>query len=167
MRSADHVWTDDLRRLGRLPLLVVDEVGYIPFDPEAAKLMFMLVSSRYERASLIATSNKPFSAWGEVFGDEIVAAAMIESARPPRRDRQPQRRQPQDEGQGPQRRPKPLSRQRCFGGRVTFQPLEVGDFSTVDDTPFLTSSRAQRSTWVSDKPLDIGLLNIMGHGSST
>jgi hypothetical protein len=40
--------------------------------------MFMLVSRRYERASLIVTSNKPFSAWGEIFGDEIVAAAMID-----------------------------------------------------------------------------------------
>ena len=40
--------------------------------------MCMLVSSRYERASLIVTSNKPFSAWGEIFGDEIVAAAMID-----------------------------------------------------------------------------------------
>jgi len=40
--------------------------------------MFMLVSRRYERASLIVTSNKPFSAWGEIFGDEVVAAAMID-----------------------------------------------------------------------------------------
>jgi DNA replication protein DnaC len=69
---------DELRRLGRAPLLVVDEVGYIPFDPEAANLMFMLVSSRYERASLIVTSNKPFSGWGEIFGDEAVAVAMID-----------------------------------------------------------------------------------------
>ncbi len=61
-----------------MPLLVVDEVGYVPFDPEAANLMFMLVSSRYERASLIVTSNKPFSAWGEIFGDEAVAVAMID-----------------------------------------------------------------------------------------
>ena len=44
-----------------IPLLIVDEVGYIPFDPQAANLMFMLVSRRYERASLIVTSNKPFS----------------------------------------------------------------------------------------------------------
>jgi DNA replication protein DnaC len=58
--------------------LVVDEVGYIPFDPEAANLMFSLVSARYERASLIVTSNKPFSGWGEIFGDEVVAAAMID-----------------------------------------------------------------------------------------
>ena len=68
----------ELRRLGFIPLIVVDEVGYIPFDPEAANLMFSLVSSRYERASLIVTSNKPFSAWGEIFGDDVVAAAMID-----------------------------------------------------------------------------------------
>jgi DNA replication protein DnaC len=69
---------EELRRLERVPLLVVDEVGYIPFDPQAANLMFMLVSRRYERASMIVTSNKPFSAWGEVFGDDVVAAAMID-----------------------------------------------------------------------------------------
>ena len=69
---------DELARLRRVPLIVVDEVGYIPFDPEAANLMFMLVSSRYERASLIVTSNKPFSGWGEIFGDDVVAAAMID-----------------------------------------------------------------------------------------
>jgi len=68
----------ELRKLLWTPLLVVDEVGYIPFDPAAANLMFSLVSSRYERASLIVTSNKPFSAWGEIFGDEVVAAAMID-----------------------------------------------------------------------------------------
>ena len=51
----------ELRRLSFIPLLVIDEVGYIPFDPEAASLMFSLVSNRYERASMIVTSNKPFS----------------------------------------------------------------------------------------------------------
>jgi DNA replication protein DnaC len=69
---------DELDKLQRIPLLVVDEVGYIPFDPQAANLMFMLVSRRYERASLIVTSNKPFSAWGEIFGDEVTATAMID-----------------------------------------------------------------------------------------
>jgi DNA replication protein DnaC len=59
-------------------LLICDEVGYIPFDPQAANLMFMLVAHRYERASLIVTSNKPFSAWGEIFGDEVTATAMID-----------------------------------------------------------------------------------------
>jgi DNA replication protein DnaC len=68
----------ELARLSRYPLLVIDEVGYIPFEPEAANLFFQLISSRYERASLIVTSNKPFGRWGEVFGDEVVAAAMID-----------------------------------------------------------------------------------------
>jgi DNA replication protein DnaC len=68
----------ELIRLGRYPLLVVDEVGYIPFEAEAANLFFQLVSSRYERASLIVTSNKVFGRWGEVFGDDVVAAAMID-----------------------------------------------------------------------------------------
>ena len=68
----------ELVRLGRYPLVVIDEVGYIPFEPEAANLFFQLVSNRYERASLVVTSNKPFGRWGEVFGDDVVAAAMID-----------------------------------------------------------------------------------------
>jgi DNA replication protein DnaC len=68
----------ELSRLARIPLLIVDEVGYISFEAEAANLFFQLVSSRYERASLVVTSNKPFSRWGEVFGDPVVAAAMID-----------------------------------------------------------------------------------------
>src|SRR4051795_7031602 len=68
----------ELVKLGRVPLLVVDEVGYIPFEAEAANLFFQLVSSRYERASLIVTSNKVFGRWGEVFGDDVVAGATID-----------------------------------------------------------------------------------------
>src|SRR6266700_1873563 len=68
----------ELVKLGRYPLLVIDEVGYIPFEPEAANLFFQLVSARYERASLIVTSNKPFGRWGEVIGNDIVATAMID-----------------------------------------------------------------------------------------
>jgi len=67
-----------LRILERYPLLIVDEVGYLPFDAEAANLFFQLVGARYERGSLIVTSNKPFAAWGEIFGDPVVAAAMID-----------------------------------------------------------------------------------------
>lgn len=59
------------------PVVGLDEVGYIPFETEAANLFFQLVSSRYERASLIVTSNK-LRRWGEVFGDDVVAAAMID-----------------------------------------------------------------------------------------
>jgi DNA replication protein DnaC len=69
---------DELVKLGRIPLLIVDEAGYIPFEAEAANLFFQLVSNRYERTSLIVTSNKPFGRWGEVFGDDVVAAAMID-----------------------------------------------------------------------------------------
>ena len=60
------------------PALIVDEVGYIPFDPEAAALFFALISSRYERASLIVSSNKTFSAWAEIFGDVLTVAAMVD-----------------------------------------------------------------------------------------
>ncbi|SCL15748.1 IS21-like element helper ATPase IstB [Micromonospora inyonensis] len=69
---------DEITKLGRIPLIIIDEVGYIPFEPEAANLFFQLISARYERASLIVTSNKPFGRWGEVFGDDTVAAAMID-----------------------------------------------------------------------------------------
>jgi DNA replication protein DnaC len=69
---------DELKRIERYPLLICDEVGYIPFDPQAANLMFMLISRRYERASLIVTSNKPFGTWGEIFGDAFTATAMVD-----------------------------------------------------------------------------------------
>ncbi|MCA1677996.1 MAG: IS21-like element helper ATPase IstB [Actinobacteria bacterium] len=69
---------DELERLGRTPLVICDEVGYIPFDPEAAALFFALVSSRYERSSLIVSSNKTFSAWPEIFGDAVAVAAMVD-----------------------------------------------------------------------------------------
>ena len=68
----------ELVRLRRYGLIIVDEVGYLPFEQDAANLFFQLVSSRYEHASLILTSNLPFSGWGTVFGDQVVAAAMID-----------------------------------------------------------------------------------------
>ena len=66
--------------LGWFPLwVIIDEAGSSPFQGEAANLFFQLVSSRYERASVvIVSSNKAFSRWGEVFGDDTVAAAMID-----------------------------------------------------------------------------------------
>src|SRR2546428_7565891 len=71
----------ELERLGRIPLVVVDEVGYIPFDPEAAALFFALISSRYERRSLIVNSNKTFSAGAEIFGDPVAVAALVDRPR--------------------------------------------------------------------------------------
>ena len=69
---------EELERIGRLPLIVVDEVGYIPFDPEAAALFFALVSSRYERSSIIVSSNKTLSAWAAIFGDPVAVAALVD-----------------------------------------------------------------------------------------
>ncbi len=68
----------ELERLGRIPLLIVDEVGYIPFDPEAASLFYQLISTRYEQSSLIVSSNKTFSAWAEIFGDAVAVSAMVD-----------------------------------------------------------------------------------------
>ncbi|PPI88995.1 IS21-like element helper ATPase IstB [Nocardia nova] len=68
----------ELAKLRRYSVLIVDEVGYIPFEQDAANLFFQLVSSRYEHSSLILTSNLPFSRWGDVFSDHVVAAAMID-----------------------------------------------------------------------------------------
>ena len=68
----------ELRRLNRYRLLVIDEVGYLPFDSAASSLFFQLIASRYETGSVIVTSNLPFSRWGETLGDDVVAAATID-----------------------------------------------------------------------------------------
>lgn len=68
-----------LRRLRHSDLLIVDEIGYIPFDQRAANLFFQVITQRYETGSLIVNSNRTFSGWGEIFADDpIVAAAMID-----------------------------------------------------------------------------------------
>ena len=68
-----------LETLGRLDLLVVDELGYIPMDARRANLFFQLVNRMYTRASLIITTNVPFDGWGKVFGgDEVIAAAILD-----------------------------------------------------------------------------------------
>ncbi len=68
-----------IETLGRLDLLVVDELGYTPMDSHKANLFFQLVSHVYTRSSLIVTSNVPFENWGKVFGgDEVIAAAILD-----------------------------------------------------------------------------------------
>ncbi|MEJ8632177.1 IS21-like element helper ATPase IstB [Streptomyces sp. MS2.AVA.5] len=59
-------------------VLVVDEVGYLPLDRAEANLVFQLVSKRYETGSILLTSNKSFSEWGQVFGDEVLATAILD-----------------------------------------------------------------------------------------
>jgi DNA replication protein DnaC len=68
----------ELRRLERYHLLVVDEVGYLPLERQAANLLFALLSRRYERGSIAVTSNRGFEQWGEILGDAMVAAALID-----------------------------------------------------------------------------------------
>ena len=59
-------------------LLIIDELGYLPLEPQAAHLFFQPVSRRYERGSLLITSNRAVSEWGEVFGDAVVATAILD-----------------------------------------------------------------------------------------
>lgn len=86
-----HALVEDLRRAyaeNRLErrmrvylapkVLIVDEMGYLPFDHVAATMLFHLVCARYERGSIILTSNKSFGEWGEIFGDSIIATAILD-----------------------------------------------------------------------------------------
>lgn len=59
-------------------LLIIDELGYLPLEPNAAHLFFQLVSRRYERGSLLVTSNRSVGEWGSVFGDPVVATAILD-----------------------------------------------------------------------------------------
>ena len=59
-------------------LLIVDELGYLPFEPNAAHLFFQLVSRRYERGSMLITSNRSIGEWGTVFGEAVVATAILD-----------------------------------------------------------------------------------------
>ncbi|HET7749007.1 MAG TPA: IS21-like element helper ATPase IstB [Terriglobales bacterium] len=59
-------------------LLVIDEMGYLPLDEMGATIFFQLVSARYERGSIIVTSNKSYGEWGSIFGDSIIATAILD-----------------------------------------------------------------------------------------
>ncbi len=80
LEAAQHrnALDDELRRIERYSLIVVDEIGYLPLERQAANLLFALVARRYERRSIIVTSNRVFEAWGEILGDAMVAAALID-----------------------------------------------------------------------------------------
>jgi DNA replication protein DnaC len=76
-QQAGHL-TRRLRTLVFPSLMVIDEIGYLPISRTGAQLFFQLMSRRYERASTVLTSNKGFDEWGEIFGDETMAAALID-----------------------------------------------------------------------------------------
>jgi DNA replication protein DnaC len=69
---------DKLGHYAKPKLLIVDELGYLPFEPNAAHLFFQLVSRRYERGSMLVTSNRSVGEWGGVFGDPVVATAILD-----------------------------------------------------------------------------------------
>jgi DNA replication protein DnaC len=70
--------TDRLAFYTKPKLLVVDELGYLPFEKRSAHLFFQLVARRYERASMLVTTNQMVGQWGGVFGDDVLAAAILD-----------------------------------------------------------------------------------------
>jgi DNA replication protein DnaC len=69
---------EKIRYFCRFALLIVDEIGYLPVIPGGGNLFFQLVNARYEKGAMILTSNRGFSEWGYVFGDSVVAAALLD-----------------------------------------------------------------------------------------
>ena len=74
----DGVLDKQLTQLSRPKLLIIDELGYLPFEANAAHLFFQLVSRRYERGSILITSNRSVGEWGGVLGDPVVATAILD-----------------------------------------------------------------------------------------
>jgi DNA replication protein DnaC len=69
---------EKLKQLVQPRLLVIDEIGYLPIERLGANLFFQLVSRRYERGSILLTSNQSLAGWGQVFGDQVIATAILD-----------------------------------------------------------------------------------------
>lgn len=69
---------EKIRFYARSSLLIVDEIGYLPITQGGANLFFQLVNARYEKGAMILTSNRGFAEWGDVFGDPVVATALLD-----------------------------------------------------------------------------------------
>lgn len=76
--ESDGQLRDKLNYFAKPKLLVIDELGYLPFEKRAAHLFFQLVTRRYERGSMLITTNQLVSQWGSVFGDDVLAAAILD-----------------------------------------------------------------------------------------
>jgi len=76
--EVSHQLPTFLENLGRLELLIIDELGYLEITAQAASLFFRLISRRYEKGSVIVTSNKPLEEWGQIFKDDVVASAILD-----------------------------------------------------------------------------------------
>jgi DNA replication protein DnaC len=78
-RAVSENRLDERLKLYTVPrLLIVDEIGYLPIDRAGANLFFQLISRRYERGPMVLTSNQSFGSWGEIFGDRVIATAILD-----------------------------------------------------------------------------------------
>jgi len=75
---ADNSFERVLKSLTQPSLLILDEIGYLPLDREGSSLFFQLISKRYEKGSIILTSNKSFGEWGNIFADTVIASAILD-----------------------------------------------------------------------------------------
>lgn len=78
LAQLDGVPGDKQRHLNIVPLLIIDELGYVELDKSAATWLFQLICQRYEHRSTIITSNKPFTDWGQIFSDTTLAGALLD-----------------------------------------------------------------------------------------
>lgn len=69
---------DRLRLYTKYKVLIIDEVGFLPIDKQGANMLFQLINKRYEKSTTIITTNQPFSKWAEVFGDAVLANAILD-----------------------------------------------------------------------------------------
>jgi len=78
-RAVSENRLDERLKVYNVPrLLIVDEIRYLPIDRAGANLFFQFISRRYERGPMILTSNQSFGSWGEVFGDRVIATAILD-----------------------------------------------------------------------------------------
>jgi len=76
--TKEGVLEKKLKTFAKYNLLIIDEIGYLPFDEEGAHCLFQLISKRHEKRSTIFTSNKSYGEWGEIFKDHVIAAAVLD-----------------------------------------------------------------------------------------
>jgi DNA replication protein DnaC len=76
--ESEGMLAEKLTEFAKPRLLIIDELGYLPFERQAAHLFFQLVNRRYEKGSLMVTTNQRVSEWGTVFGDEVLATAILD-----------------------------------------------------------------------------------------
>ena len=76
--NSENRFINRINHYAKYKVLVIDEVGFLPVDPEGANMLFQLINKRYEKHSTIITTNKPFGEWGDLFGDNMIANAILD-----------------------------------------------------------------------------------------